>query len=190
MNQQVKEAQKPIVFVEGDYDIRYIKKASKLFDKEELVNKVTFIDADGYQNLKHIWKHNTNLFKAIPQNMLLLYDCDTKVENRTKDKIYQRIIPYMEENHFDRGIENLFPKETIDKAIEHKRAFIDYTDETKQTKRGVESIIPERYDINPDEKGNLCDWLCQNGTKEDFIHFDKVFEIFEEFLPEEVRTNL
>ena len=85
MNRQVKEAQKPIVFVEGDYDIRYIKKASKLFNKGELINKVTFIDADGYQNLKHIWKHNTNLFKAIPQNMLLLYDCDTKVENKQKE---------------------------------------------------------------------------------------------------------
>lgn len=182
MTQQVKESQKPIVFVEGDYDIRYIKKASQLFDKEELINKVTFIDADGYQNLNNIWKHKTNLFQAIPQDMLLLYDCDTKVENRTKDKIYQRIIPYMEENYFDRGIENLFPKKTIEKAMNYKKAFIDYTAETKQTRRGVESTIPEKYDINPDEKGNLCDWLCENGTEEDFIHFNKIFEIFEEFL--------
>ena len=189
MNQQVKESQKPIVFVEGDYDIRYIKKASELFGKKELIEKVTFIDADGYQNLKHIWKHNTNLFKAIPQKMLLLYDCDTKVDNKDKEKVHQRIIPYMKENHFDRGVENLFPKGTIDKAIEYKKAFIDYTAETRQTKRGVETIIPEKYDVNPDEKGNLCNWLCENGTKDDFIHFDKVFDIFEEFLEEEARAN-
>jgi len=185
MNQQVKESQKPIVFVEGDYDIRYIKKASKLFGKEELIEKVTFIDADGYKNLNNIWNHKSNLFNAIPQNMLLLYDCDTKVKNGQKDKIYRSILPYMEENHLDRGIENLFPKSTIEKAIEYKKAFIDYTAETKQTKRGIETIIPEKYDVNPDEKGNLCNWLCENGTKEDFIHFDKVFDIFEEFLSEE-----
>lgn len=185
MNQQIKDSQKPIVFVEGDYDIRYIKKASELLGKQEFIDKVTFIDADGYQNLNHIWKHNTNLFKAIPQKMLLLYDCDTKVENKTKEKVYKRIIPYIQENHFDRGIENLFPKTTINKAIEYKKAFIDYTAETKQTKRGIENIIPEKYDVNPDEKGNLCTWLCENGTEEDFVHFDKVFGIFEEFLSEE-----
>jgi len=182
MSQQVKEAQKPIVFVEGDYDIRYIKKASQLFNKEELINKVTFIDADGYQNLNNIWKHKTNLFKAIPQKMMLLYDCDTKINEDTKENIYKKIIPYIEENRFDRGIENLFPKKTIEKAIEHKKAFIDYTAETKKVIRGEESTIPEKYDINPDEKGNLCDWLCENGTEEDFINFDKIFEIFEEFL--------
>lgn len=182
MSQQVKEAQKPIVFVEGDYDIRYIKKASELFNKEELINKVTFIDADGYQNFNNIWKHKTNLFKAIPQKMMLLYDCDTKINEDTKENIYKKIIPYIENNLFDRGIENLFPKETIMKAMNHKKAFIDYTAETKQTRRGVESTIPEKYDINPDEKGNLCDWLCENGSEKDFTYFDKIFEIFEEFL--------
>jgi len=189
MNRQIKEAQKPIVFVEGDYDIRYIEKASELFGKKELIDKVIFIDADGYRNLNNIWNHKSNLFNAFPQKMLLLYDCDTEIKDGRRNKVYRKIIPPINENLFDRGIENLFIKETIDKAIEHKKAFIDYTAETKQTKRGIESIIPERYDINPDEKGNLCDWLCQNGTKEDFIHFDKVFEIFEEFLSEEARVN-
>jgi len=182
MNKQIQESQKPILFVEGDYDIRYIKQASKLFGKQELFEKFTFIDADGYRNLNNIWNHKSNLFNAIPQSMLLLYDCDTKVENKTKGRIYKRIIPHMEENNFDRGIENLFNKETIDNAKEYKKAFIDYTSETKQSIRGIEKTIPEKYDINPDEKGNLCDWLCEQGTKEDFIHFNKVFEIFEEFL--------
>ncbi|MDP2893525.1 MAG: AAA family ATPase [Sulfurimonas sp.] len=182
INKKIKESQKPIVFVEGDYDIRYIKKASELFEKQELVAQITFIDADGYQNLNNIWNHKSNLFNAIPQNMLLLYDCDTKVENKEKNKIYKRIIPFIETNYFDRGIENLFSKDTITKAIDYKKAFIDYTAETKQTKRGEEKIIPEKYDVNPDEKGNLCNWICENGTSEDFKHFDKVFEILEDFL--------
>jgi hypothetical protein len=182
INKQIVESQKPIVFVEGDYDVRYIKKASELCDKQDIIEKVTFIDADGYQNLNNIWNHKSNLFKVIPQNMLLLYDCDTKVSDGLKNTIHRKIIPYIEENHFDRGIENLFSKDTIEKAIEHKKAFIDYTAETKQIKRGEEVIIPEKYDVNPDEKGSLCKWICENGTIEDFKHFNKVFEIFEDFL--------
>jgi len=189
VNKKIEETQKPIIFVEGDYDIRYIRKACQLFDKQELIEKITFIDADGYQNLNNIWKHKSNLFQAITQDMLLLYDCDTKISNGTKDKIYKRIIPPIEDNLFDRGIENLFPKLTIDKAKEEKKEFIDYISESTQLIRGVESIVEEQYKVNLDEKGNLCDWLCQNGTKEDFIHFDKVFEIFEEFLSEESRSN-
>lgn len=182
MNKKIKESQKPIVFLEGDYDIRYIKKASELFEKQELIEKITFIDADGYLNLNHIWQHKTNLFKAIPNNMLLLYDCDTKVENCEKDKIYKRIIPFIETNYFDRGIENLFLKDTIDKAIEYKKAFVDYTPEMKQRKRGEELIIPEKYEVNKDEKGNLCNWLCENGTIDDFANFKIIFEILEDFL--------
>jgi hypothetical protein len=182
VNKKIEETQKPIIFVEGDYDIRYIRKACQLFDKQELIEKITFIDADGYQNLNNIWKHKSNLFQAITQDMLLLYDCDTKISNGTKDKIYKRIIPPIEDNLFDRGIENLFPKLTIDKAKEEKKEFIDYISESKQMIRGIESLVEEQYKVNLDEKGNLCTWLCENGTKEDFIHFDSVFEILEEFL--------
>lgn len=182
MNKKIKESQKPIVFVEGDYDIHYIKKASELFDKQELIEKVTFIDADGYQNLNHIWQHKTNLFKAIPNNMLLLYDCDTKVENCEKNKVYKRIIPFIETNYFDRGIENLFLKDTIDKAIKYKEAFVDYTPKMQQRKRGETLTIPEKYEVNKDEKGNLCYWLCENGTIDDFANFKIIFEILEDFL--------
>lgn len=182
INKQVAESQKPIVFVEGDYDIRYIKKASELFNKQDIIEKITFIDADGYQNLNNIWNHKSNLFKVIPQNMLLLYDCDTKVQNQEKDKVFRRIIPFIEINYFDRGIENLLSKETINKAKEYKLEFVDYTAETKQIKRGEEIIIPEKFEVNKDEKGNLCTWICENGTIDDFKNFNKVFEILEDFL--------
>ncbi|AKF24709.1 hypothetical protein YH65_04395 [Sulfurovum lithotrophicum] len=185
IKEQIKNSTKPLVFVEGDYDIKYIKKAAELFDKKDLIEKVKFIDADGYQNLNKIWKHNTNLLQAIPQEMLLLYDCDTKVENKTNDRVFKRIIPYMKENYFDRGIENLFSESTIEKVMKVEKTYIDVTDEIKKTVRGKEIVESKRYDINPDEKGNLCTWLCTNGDKDDFKNFDKVFKIFEEFLKEE-----
>ena len=114
--------------------------------------------------------------------MLLLYDCDTKVQNQEKDKVFRRIIPFIEINYFDRGIENLLSKETINKAKEYKLEFVDYTAETKQIKRGEEIIIPEKFEVNKDEKGNLCTWICENGTIDDFKNFNKVFEILEDFL--------
>jgi predicted ATP-binding protein involved in virulence len=181
INLKIQKIQKPIVFVEGDYDIRYIKKACELFDKMELFNSLEFFDAEGYKNLDNIWNHKSNLFNVIPQKMLLLYDCDTKVQNQEKDKVFRRIIPFIEINYFDRGIENLFSKETINKAKEYKLAFVDYTANTKQIKRGEEIIIPEKFEVNKDEKGNLCTWICENGTIDDFKNFNSVFEILEDF---------
>lgn len=182
LNLKIIESKKPIVFVEGDYDIRYIKKACELFDKEELLTQIAFIDADGYQNLNNIWNHKSNLFKAIDEKMLLLYDCDTKVTDGKRDKILKRIIPYRSENYFDKGIENLFSVDTINKAIDFKPEFVDITEEYKQTIRGKTVIISKKYTVNSDEKGNLCNWLCENGTIEDFKNFQIIFEIFNEFL--------
>lgn len=184
IDNKIEESKLPIIFVEGDYDIRYIKKASQLFDKEDILGKVSFIDADGYNNLNKIWQHKTNLFHAISQKMLLLYDCDTKIDEDTRDKIFKRIIPYIDTNLFDRGIENLFPKATIDKARAHKAAFIDYISETEQVIRGEKKTIPEQYKVNLDEKGNLCNWLCECGTKDDFANFQIIFDIIEQFLKE------
>jgi len=182
LNLKIIESKKPIVFVEGDYDIRYIKKACELFNKEELLTQITFIDADGYQNLNNIWNHKSNLFKVIDEKILLLYDCDTKVTDGKRDKILKKIIPYRSENYFDRGIENLFSVDTINKAIDFKSAFVDITEEYKQTIRGKTVITPKKYFVNSDEKGNLCNWLCENGTIEDFKNFEIIFEIFNEFL--------
>jgi len=41
---------------------------------------------------------------------------------------------------------------------------------------------PGSKSINKDEKGNLCNWLCENGTAEDFAHFKAVFQVIEEIV--------
>lgn len=182
INSKIKDTQKPMIFVEGDYDTRYIRKACELFGKTVLFSSFEFFDADGYNNLNKIWEHKTNLWNALSQKLLLLYDCDTKISEAQREKIYKKIIPFQSENYFDRGIENLFSKETIEKAIEFKPAFVDITEESSKTVRGIKEVIPKKYDVNKDEKGNLCNWLCEVGTIEDFKNFDKVFEILEDFL--------
>ena len=108
ISSKIKDTQKPMVFVEGDYDTRYIKKACELFRKMDLFSSFEFFDADGYNNLNKIWDHKTNLWNALSQKLLLLYDCDTKISEASREKIYKKIIPFQSENYFDRGIENLF----------------------------------------------------------------------------------
>jgi predicted ATP-binding protein involved in virulence len=70
INSKIKDTQKPMVFVEGDYDTRYIRKACELFGKMDLFTSFEFFDADGYNNLNKIWDHKTNLWNALNQKLL------------------------------------------------------------------------------------------------------------------------
>jgi hypothetical protein len=42
--------------------------------------------------------------------------------------------------------------------------------------------VPEKWEVNKDEKKNLCDWFCDYGTREDFESFIDVFKLIEEIL--------
>lgn len=57
--------------------------------------------------------------------------------------------------------------------------FIDVIPEIRKTVRGREVIEPEVLNVNPDEKKNLCTWLCKDGTAEDFAGFGVVFDLIE-----------
>ena len=46
----------------------------------------------GYNNLNKIWEHKTNLWNALSQKLLLLYDCDTKILEAQREKIYKKIV--------------------------------------------------------------------------------------------------
>ena len=41
-------------------------------------------------------------------------------------------------------------------------------------------LVPESWSVNDDEKRNLCDWLYDQGTYEDFRHFEAVFKTLEQ----------
>lgn len=181
INRKIKESSKYIVCVEGDYDIKYFTTACNLFNRTDILEKIEFINAEGCGNLKNIWDHKSNLWNALGK-VLLIYDCDTKVQDSEKNNLVKRIITFQENHYFERGIENLFPKTFIDNAITHKPAFVDITNETIQIKRGEVITIPKKYEINKDEKGNLCNWICGNGTKDDFEKFDLVISILDEFI--------
>ena len=179
----VKDAQKPILFVEGITDEKYIRRAAKLFGQELMLEKIEIRDNNGKSGLTKIWSGIEKLPPdLVSQRMVLLYDCEYKGKFENKGNIFKRKIPYQSSPPIKKGIENLFSKETLERACEDKPAFIDIDPEREKRHRGEMTTVAEEWTVNGDEKTNLCDWLCENGTKEDFQHFPKIFDLLQEIL--------
>lgn len=170
----------PVVFVEGEYDISYIKKAAEALGKQDTIGKIQLKDAGGFGGLDRLWKAYDNVSStALPSKVLLIYDCDTKKTNAEKNLIYKRVIPSIPDHPIERGIENLFPSSTIQKLEEKNTDFVDLQEASTVRERGKVIKIPERRSINRDEKKNVCVWLCSNGDSNDFSHFSVVFDIID-----------
>ena len=183
MQDAIKESPKPVLFMEGATDIKYLQKAAELLGKTELFNQFEIKDGDGFGNLNKISKHfDSKLTDITKQKIILLYDCDAKAEDGSKENIFKRKIPQQENHPIETGIENLFTRATLEKAINDKSALIDIEDEHGKTSREGKIIIPEKWTVNTDEKRNLCDWLCRNGTSDDFQHFQIIFNLLESVL--------
>lgn len=183
IEEEILKTQKPIVFVEGDYDIRYLNASAKILGKENLLSRVHLKNGDGFRNLDKIWNDKKwSDPQLVNKRMVLLYDCDTDKNNEDLNNLSKRIVSTIDTNPIKRGIENLFSEQTISKAMEHKADFIDIEEERRVRQRGQWITEPEIKTVNKNEKGNLCDWLCLNGDESDFTNFATVFDMLEETL--------
>ena len=182
MRTAIEELQIPIVFVEGTTDQNYIERAATLLGKQSVIDAVRLRDGGGSGNLTKIWKESlAPLIETLPQQVLLLFDCDSGKPSENKGKLFQRSIPSQENSPIRKGVENLFGKQTLERARQHKAGFFITEEEHGGTdKTGLPVTIAEKWIVNEGEKRNLCDWLCENGTTEDFQNFDCVFNIVEQ----------
>ena len=179
----IERSKKPIVLLEGITDQKYLQKASSLLEKEAILQGFEVQDGGGSGNLANIWKDFRHpLTDILPQKVLLLFDCDKQRANENKGNLFQRTVPLQADNPVKEGIENLFGKPTLHLAHQHNPAFIDIAGEHPRVERGERKVIPEQWTVNKDEKTNLCDWLCENGTQEDFESFQVIFELLEGLL--------
>ena len=179
----IEKSQKPIVLLEGATDQKYLQKASTLLGKETIFEGIEVRDGGGAGNLGNVWKDfRPPLTDLIPQKVVLLFDCDKQRASENKGNLYQRTLPLLSNNPVTTGIENLFRQPTMEKACLYKPAFIDIAGEHTNMERGEAKVISEQWTINKDEKTRLCDWLCENGTQEDFQDFRMIFDILEEVL--------
>jgi hypothetical protein len=186
---EVAEAMKlnarPILFVEGDYDIRYIKKAAEFLGKSHVLDLIQIRDGSGFGNLDKIWRsYEVQLAELLPEKILLLYDCDTNKSSAEKGKLIKRVIPLVVSSSISVGIENLLPEELMAQLEVSHPQFIDVVVATSKRVRGQEIVSPEKKTINKDEKGNLCNWVCDNGLACDFRNFKIIFQIIESNLLE------
>lgn len=179
----IKDNLRPIVFVEGDYDIRYIARAAELLGKTHVLDAIQIKDGSGFGNLDKIWRaYEFKLAELLPSKILLLYDCDTNKATDRKGQLIKRVMPLIADSEITIGIENLIPATVIRRLEATHPQFIDICQPAVKRTRGIDVTIPAKKSVNKDEKKNLCEWLCVNGTVEDFCNFVSVFEIIEDEL--------
>ena len=177
----IKDAKKPIVFVEGIIDVKYLQKAAIELGFQDLMQAVEIRDGGGIGNLDHLWK-------GWPENhierlkIVLLYDPECRKSEEEKGNMFRRLMTKFDDHPIEKGIENLFDREMLERVRQEYSSFIDVTDKHSKTVRGREEEVPESWTVNKDEKTNLCNWLCENGTADDFEHFKPTLEMLKEIL--------
>lgn len=180
----IKKLSKPILYVEGDYDIRYINYIAKKLGKEDILEKIELMDGDGSGNLTNLWKifDSTKAAKIsnliTKQKILFLFDCDEKVEEKSiDDKIFKLSIPHNSDNLINIGIENLLSDEVIKEAS--IKGYIEHSSVTKTVGETSETI--ETYQLIKNQKSNLCNWFCNDreNSETDIKVFEIIFDIIE-----------
>lgn len=176
---------KPLVLTEGPLDARYIQHALELLGENELINFLdiefvgieddngkTHFGGDTWLNhFRNIFEANTSLYR---RPILLLYDCDTRKENEQvgeDERLWIRSIKQNTENtKVKKGIENLFPIRFFKEEFEFREEY--YSKRPKDDGGHVENL----------DKPKFCEWICENGNKDDFAKFGSVVDILKEFV--------
>ena len=191
IQQAIENAQKPIVLTEGKTNVEYLRKAATLLGQKAMLLRVELRDGGGWGDLDNIgkgksvldkiWKNITpGLSEIIPQKIILLYDCD-KPNDKTEGNVIKRNIPEQKSHPLKKGIENLFNSATIERARKSNPDFI----KTGYEKIDNGIIKNEEISINDGQKTNFCNWLCENGTPDDFKHFQVIFNLLREITASE-----
>jgi hypothetical protein len=155
-----------------------------LLGRESSIEGKRLLDGMGFGSLDKVWKSFDGVVSSLVLHpVLLLYDADTKKCATDRGLIKKRVIPFILDNPIESGIENLFAATTIEKVEANHPEFIDLVEVSETRVRGRSSAASVLRTVNRDEKGNLCGWLCENGTKEDFESFHRVFDLIDNALP-------
>ena len=176
-------AQTPILYMEGKTDIQYVRRAAELLDNEAVIDGIEIQDGGGSGGLTNIWKALLKLSDSVVlRKIVLLFDCDYPGDPQSNGNRFKRKNQQQNGHPIGKGIENLFSRATLDKALIHEKAFINVEQRRQKVDDGEEITVPEQWDVNPNQKTNLCNWLCENGTAEDFQHFHEIFELLKDAL--------
>ncbi|MDB9954276.1 AAA family ATPase [Flavobacteriaceae bacterium] len=152
------------VYLEGETDEKYFKKAIEVFDMNTLKFEISWIgrinengntEFTGDTALNHarsFFLANSDILKS---KVVLFYDSDTRKPEESLGNLLIRKMPLNTDNELYKiGIENLLVlPETFD-----KNQF--YSERLKEDEYGAQSVIRTL------DKSKLCDWVCDECTVE------------------------
>ena len=174
---------KPILLPEGETDIRYLQRAAQLLGKQEVLDAFLLKDGGGAGNLTNIFKHfHTPLPELLKHPVVLLFDSDKNKPHKDNGRVYQRSIPLRPDNPLKTGIENLFARVTLERALTQDDTLVDIESAHEAHVEGHKQTVPERWTVNDNQKRRLCNWLCEYGEAEDFQPFTEVLNILDDVL--------
>ena len=179
--------QRPVLYVEGTTDAAYLRAAADRLEHSALLDRFDLSGIGGKGQLSNTWtvlqKLESQATETVaPRVVLLLHDPEYEGEPDSFGNVFRRSMPLMDDRRITKGIEHLFPNEAIERARQANPAYIDIEKPHGKIVRGRETDVPEQWTVNKDEKANLCQWFCENGTAKDFKDFAGVFDILEEVL--------
>ena len=179
----LQEAKEPVLLPEGQIDMRYLQRAAQLLGEQETLGAFQLRDGGGAGNLTNIFnRFHAPLPELLQHPVVLLFDSDRNKPSKDNGRLYQRSIAAQPNNPIKTGIENLFGKTTLERAISDDNSLVDIEREHEARVGGYMQAIPERWTVDDGQKSRLCDWLCQFGDAGDFQAFNEVFDILAKVL--------
>ena len=163
---------KPFLFVEGDIDVQYLNKAADFYEEwKKILEGMELKAKNGKGELSNYWKKRTHIKEFIQHPVILIFDCDTNQSDEDDPLFYKRSVPIPNGNSIKKGIESLFEDALILKAEESgKKKF------TLKSTPNNDEPNKQEWIVIDNEKKNLADWICKNGSKDDFKNFHLIFD--------------
>ncbi len=159
-----------VVLVEGKTDKESIIKAGELLNKKSLLNSTDIIAVNSYSFLNNFWKFSETEFRESgPKKIVLLYDCDTNTCDEEKGKFYKKQIPLNTNNPISRGIENLFNRDSWEKAYQNQN-LPDFL----LNSEGNDNCI-----LKDNQKRKIHRWFKREGTVANAEDFSVIFNFLE-----------
>ncbi|MFT8307052.1 AAA family ATPase [Acetobacter malorum] len=171
---------KPLVYVEGETDAPYLRKAAELLGRTDILDNcdIEWIGAkdtngQGFHTGKDALKHTLSVLKANPKlavrKILLLNDNDGKAPDQNYERVYVRTLPLNKENSIvTAGIENLLSEDCLAEEF--------YQEKVSNKPNG--DVVKTRTL----RKAALCEAMCNHGSAAQFLAFNAAFSVIDEFL--------
>lgn len=181
LHKRIQEAQKPLILVEGETDIKYFKKALTIFNKNDWLDQIEIDEAglsdkngsknSGQDSLKKGFDFLITNKSSFSRKVLFLFDCDANNFKEYKDnQIFKIKIPKNDSNEkVPSGVENLLPQDLFSEDF--------YSKEIKPTGDGGKTTIEKL------KKQEFCEYVCSLNDEKIFDTYKSfIFPIIEEFL--------